>query len=115
MRRENARHWQQVRGRKLAGGKFPEYIHKYQEPKGVSRAQFVGYVVSYWHAIVDPNHNWDSKRNADGRWIVAEHQTSGGMAVTPESDKWWYRYMVEYTNITNRHDYEARYQEVSTY
>lgn len=108
MRNANRRHWSQVQGGNLPN-KFPIYMHKYSEPRREAAGQFVGYIVSYYHAIVDPEHNWDSVRGPDGRWIMVERDTPAGPALVPESDRWWRRYLVEFSGIYQAQYYDVRY------
>lgn len=104
MRRENRAHWQQVKRGGLPDN-FPTFLHNYVEPKGVSTAQWVGYIVSYFHAIVDEKHNWNSVRDESGRWIIDEHDGR----VVPKSDIWWYRHFVIYSDKRSANYYETRY------
>lgn len=111
MRRQNRKHWSQVQGGGLPK-EFPLHIHRYREPKNASAARFVKYVQAYYHAIVDPNHNWESQLGEDGRWKMSEKRTSAGMAVTPDFDKWWYVYLVEAMEAPEAYSeayFEARY------
>lgn len=105
-RRQNRKHWSDVQGRKNSlPDKFPLHIHRYREPTARSSREFVGYIVSYYHAIVDPAHNWESVRSPNGQWEMVE---SDG-AVVPKSDPWWFSYLVEFTDIYEIDYYEGRY------
>lgn len=102
--RANRQHWQEVKRGNLPK-KFPTYLHEYNPPKNASAPEWVGYIVSYYRAIVDEKHNWDSKRDDTGRWRMTE--VNG--AIVPESDIWWYRHFVQYSNKQNVNYYETRY------
>lgn len=104
MRRANRKHWSEVQRGNLPK-KFPMYLHKYAEPKGANAVKWAGYIVSYYHAIVDEKHNWDSKRDAEGRWEATE--VNG--RIVPKSDIWWYRHFVEYSDKESVDYYETRY------
>lgn len=111
MRRANAKHWNEVRdlGKMKSGAKFPVAIHEYHEPTNMSPGKMTHYVVSYYHAMVDPEHNWESKLNDDGVWEVSEHETANGPAMTPDSDDWWYEWLVEASEIYDEETYDERY------
>lgn len=108
--RENRKHWGEVQRGNLAK-KFPTYLHRYEPPKNASAPEWVGYIVSYYHAIVDPEHNWDSKRDSNGRWRLTEAMVPGDSVphIVPESDIWWYRHFVQYSNKRQANYYETRY------
>lgn len=104
MRRANRKHWQEVNRGNLPK-KFPMYLHKYQEPSRDDIGKWTGYIVSYYHAIVDEKHNWDSVRGEDGRWIMEDVDGK----LTPKSDIWWYRHFVIYSDKQKQDYYETRY------
>lgn len=108
MRNANRRHWSQIQGGGLPK-EFPLYMHRYREPSQDSAGRFVGYIVSYFHSIVDPEHNWDSKRDESGRWRMVERNTPAGNSLVPESDSWWRRYLVEFSDIYTANYYDVRY------
>jgi hypothetical protein len=103
MREQNRAHWEQVQSGDLPK-KFPISLHRYNEP-AESAKKFAGYVISYYNAIVNDEHNWDSVRDSEGRWIMEE--INGGLR--PKSDVWWYRYFVEYAGLMSVDYYEHRY------
>lgn len=106
LRRQNRKHWSEIQGNKgKLPDKFPTHIHRYMEPSEGNAAKFVGYVVSYYHAIVDPENNWSSVLNSNGVW---ESEDVGGTYV-PKSNAWWFAYLVEYGDIYEADYYEGRY------
>lgn len=104
MRRANRKHWSEVQRGNLPK-KFPIYLHTYKEPSKADIGKWVGYIVSYYHAIVDEKHNWDSVRDESGRWEMADVDGT----LRPKSDIWWYRHFVIYSDKRSVDYYETRY------
>lgn len=107
MRRLNREHWDDVQ--KLKKSDFPTAYHRYRENPDKKPSDYVGYVISYYHAIVDDEHNWNSVLNSNGVWEKSVEQTSGGYALVPKSDKWWRVYLVQYGDLVSEDFYDARY------
>jgi hypothetical protein len=104
MRSANQAHWEMIQRGGLPD-KFPVYLHRYIEPTTGTYADLAGYIVSYYHAIVDDKHNWNSVLDDSGVWQgVDVHGT-----FKPKSDIWWYRHFVQYSNKMPEDYYDTRY------
>lgn len=110
MRNQNRKHWAQIHGAsKNLPNDFPVDYHRYREPSEKSGKFFTGYVISYYHAIVDEKHNWDSVRDDEGLWEMEIATDSAGDKLVPKSDPWWYQWLVVYGQIVSANYYQARY------
>lgn len=111
MNKANAAHWHEVNNAKNnTRDKFPYFIHRYRPPRNKPAKQYVKYIVSYYHAIVDEKHNWDSVRGSDGQWEMVERSMGNGeTALVRKSDPWWYVYLVEAAELYSVDYYEGHY------
>lgn len=106
----NIEHYMDLLDTSILARDFPMYLHEYQPPTEGNAPEYVGYIVTYYHAIVDRSHNWDSVRDSSGQWMMTERMVPHkGMSIVPESDIWWYRHFVQYSNKQNHTYYESRY------
>lgn len=61
----------------------------------------VGYIVSFYGAVVDPKTNYDSLTTKDGKRIYVDGR--------PKTNAEQFRYLVEYTGIMQIDEFESRY------
>lgn len=118
MRRENTHHWIEIRHtaneykKRKQRWNFPVRMHEYREPKNVSAEHLIGYIVTYWHSFIDPEHDWNSKRDPDGSWPQTLAKIPGGYAFVHGGDPYWKAYLVKYAHYYSADEYDSRYADV---
>lgn len=115
-RRRNASYWLTIEDdykARTIPRTFPLSLYYYDEKTNSGRRtakQIAGYVISYYHAIVDDRYNYYSTLNGLGeRKMVIKDIPGHGPSLVPESNMYWRLLMVQYSDYYQAEEYDSRY------